>query len=305
MPREEALSLPTAWGCLAGSLRLPEAGAGPWPVVLLVGGAGPTDRDGNNPLLQEPSDNYRRIACALASHGVASLRFDKRGVGESVYPGLSEEALRFDQLVDDAAAFGALLRDDSRFGPLVLLGHSEGALVAALAAEQAGARLVVSIDGAGERASHLMRRQMEGHLPEDLAAPAMAALAALEGGGTADDVPDALVLLFRPSLQAYLASWFRHDPAEVLARLTMPVLLLHGADDAQVPTEQARLLQAARPDAVLRIIRGMDHLLAIDGDLDAGALRIAREIASCCHCGLDPQSIEPSHASMDPGSSPG
>jgi alpha-beta hydrolase superfamily lysophospholipase len=278
MPELE-LELPTAWGQLAGSLLLPP-GRGPWPAALLVAGSGPTDRDGNTPLLPAPIDNLKRLAQALAGRGIASLRYDKRGIGGSAFPGLSEDALRFEHLVDDAVAWALRLRDDARVARVSLVGHSEGALIAALAAQDAGAQGVVSIAGAGSRASALMRRQIQANLPADLAQPALAALDALERGEPADAVPDALVLLFRPSVQPYLISWFRHDPAQVLAELERPVLLVQGTADAQVDVAEARLLQAARPDARLKVVEGMDHLLALHGDLAAGTDAVADEVAT-------------------------
>ena len=63
---ESSFELRTGWGCLAGTLSLP-AGPGPWPAALLIAGSGPTDRDGNTPLLPEPIDNLRRLAEALAA----------------------------------------------------------------------------------------------------------------------------------------------------------------------------------------------------------------------------------------------
>jgi alpha-beta hydrolase superfamily lysophospholipase len=275
---EHELALPTAWGQLAGTLLLPE-GAGPWPAALLVAGSGPTDRDGNNPLLPAPIDNMRRLAQALAARGFASLRYDKRGVGASVYPGLSEEALRFEHLVDDAVAWAAWLARDQRIGRVTLVGHSEGALIAALAAQDAQPQAVVSIAGAGRRASVLMRGQIEGQLPPDIAQPALAALDALEAQQQVDEVPDALVLLFRPTVQPYLMSWFRHDPPAVVADLQVPLLLVHGSADAQVGVEHARWLQAGRPDARLRVVEGMDHLLSIRGDIAGGTKLVAQEVA--------------------------
>jgi uncharacterized protein len=281
---ESELELPTAWGKLCGSLVLPE-GAGPWPAVLLIAGSGPTDRDGNNPL-QQPSDNLKRLAHALAARGIASLRYDKRGVGQSIYPGLSEEALRFEHLVDDAVALAERLAREERITRVSLVGHSEGALIAALAAEDAQAQGVVSIAGAGRRASALMRRQIEGHLPESLAQPALAALDALEAQHMVEDVDDALVLLFRPTVQPYLMSWFRYDPPQVLAELSLPVLLVHGAADTQVEVEHARLLHAARPDARLKVLEHMDHMLAVDGDIAGGTDAVAAEVAAWLE-GLD------------------
>lgn len=278
MPESE-IALPTDWGRLGGSLVLPET-PGPWPVALLVAGSGPTDRDGNNPLLSAPCDNLKLLARALAARGIASLRYDKRGIGASQYPGLGEEALRFEQLVDDAVALGLMLQEDERLGELLLVGHSEGALVAALAAQGVDARAVVCIAGAGERASTLMRKQVQAALPEGgLRDAATSALAALEAQQAVADVPDELVLLLRASVQPYLMSWFRHDPAEVLGRVPAPVLLVHGAADAQVEPRHAQLLQAGRSDARLRLLAGMDHLLALEGDVEAGTQAVAAEVA--------------------------
>jgi hypothetical protein len=275
---ERELAIPTPWGQLAGSLLLPE-GAGPWPAALLIAGSGPTDRNGNTPLLPAPLDNLRRLAHALAQRGVASLRYDKRGVGGSLFPGLSEEALRFEHLVDDAVALALRLAEEDAVLGVTLVGHSEGALIATLAAEDAAAQAVVSISGAGSRASTLMRRQITGQLPPDIADPALAALDALEAQQRVPDVPESLVLLFRPTLQPYLISWFRHDPPAVLAQLQVPVLLVHGSADPQLGLEHARALQASQPNARLRIVDGMDHLLSVAGDIPRGTGVVADEVA--------------------------
>lgn len=275
----QAFDLPTSWGCLSGTLELPE-GEGPWPGVLLIAGSGPTDRDGNNALLPGPIDNLKRLAQQLAGRGVASLRYDKRGVGASPYPGLSESALRFEDLVADAVALAQQLAADEHIARLSLVGHSEGALVAALAAPQARAQAVVSISGAGSRASTLMRTQIEAQLPPDLAQPAVSALRSLEAQQPVTDLPDTLILLFRPSVQPYLMSWFRHDPPQVLAGLALPVLLVHGSADTQLAVEHAHWLQQGRPDATLKIVDGMDHLLSVGGDIPAGTRLVADEVAS-------------------------
>lgn len=276
---EHELVLPTAWGRLAGTLLVPD-GPAPWPAALLIAGSGPTDRDGNNPLLPVRIDNLKRLAHALAARGVASLRYDKRGVGASEYPGLSEDALRFDHLVDDAIALAGCLVQDDRVSRMALVGHSEGALIAALAANDAQAQAVVSIAGAGSRASTLMRRQIADHLPQEITQPAIAALDALEAQQPVEDVPDALFLLFRPTVQPYLMSWFRHDPPAVLADLQVPVMLVHGTADAQLGVEHAHWLHQGRPDARLQIVPGMDHLLAVGGDTGRGADVVGGAVAA-------------------------
>lgn len=276
---EQQLAWTTAGGRLAGTLRLPE-GAGPWPGVLLIAGSGPTDRDGNNLLLPAAIDNLKLIAQELAARGIASLRYDKRGVGESVYPGLSEEALRFDHLVDDAVLLARHLADDPRITRVSLIGHSEGALVAALAGDLAAAQGVVSVSGAGCSVPTLMRKQIQASLPPDLVQSALAALDALEAQQLVPDVPETLVLLFRPTVQPYLISWFRHDPPQVLAQLHAPVFIVHGGADTQVPPDHAQMLQAGRSDARVKIVEGMDHLLAIGGSVPAGTKIVAGEVAA-------------------------
>jgi alpha-beta hydrolase superfamily lysophospholipase len=277
MPEHELVAA-TAWGQLCGSLVLPP-GRGPWPAALVIAGSGPTDRDGNSFLLDAPCDNLKLLAQALAARGIASLRYDKRGVGASRYPGLSEEALRFEDLVADAVTLGRLLQRDERVASLTLLGHSEGALIASLAAQALAPRALVCIAGAGERASDVIRQQLQQQLPPELLMRSLAVLDLLEDGLTTQDVPEELVLLFRPSVQPYLVSWFRHDPAQVLGQLQLPVLLLQGAQDAQVGVAHAQRLQAAQPNARLAVVPRMDHLLALAGDHAAGTRRVAAEVA--------------------------
>ena len=277
--REEPLAITTPACKLSGTLALPE-GTGPWPVVLLIAGSGPTDRDGNSALLPGAGGHMKRLAEALAARGLASLRYDKRGVGASLCPGLREEELRFRHLVEDAVALAEPLRSDPRFGPLLLAGHSEGSLIAALAArELPAAAAVVSIAGAGQKASELIRAQLRGRLPELVEMVAFAALDALASEELIENPPDALTLLFRPSVQPYLVSWFRFDPAEVMADLPLPLLLVHGSDDLQVPPDHAALLHAARPDARLLLVEGMDHLLATASGAGTGVSQVAAAIA--------------------------
>jgi pimeloyl-ACP methyl ester carboxylesterase len=275
---EQLLELPTPWGRLAGTLLLPQ-GRGPWPAVLLIAGSGPTDRDGNNPLLPAAIDNLKRLAQELAGRGIASLRYDKRGVGASLFPGLSEESLDFEHLVDDAVVLARWMQADARVANLTLVGHSEGALVAALAAAAQPVRGVVSIAGAGRRASEVIREQLQRVLPPDDAQEALAVLATLESGQRVEEVPEALFVLFRPTVQPYMISWFRHDPPQVLAHLHAPVLLVHGSVDRQVGVDQAQALHAGRPDARLKIVPGMNHLLGLGNDIAAGTRVVAQEVA--------------------------
>jgi pimeloyl-ACP methyl ester carboxylesterase len=263
--REEAVTLTTASGQLAGTLTVPAAPA-KVPVALIIAGSGPTDRDGNNKLLPGHNDSLRMLAAALAGNGIASLRYDKRGVGASAAAMPAESALRLDTYVDDAQAWLGQLKADPRFAKVVVIGHSEGSLIGMLAAERAGAAAFVSVSGIAQSAAAVMRKQLAGKLPPDLAAENERILAALERGELPQAVPAPLAAWFRPSVQPYLVSWIKYVPAEHIAALRMPVLIVQGTTDIQVGVDQAQALKAARPDAALAIIPGMNHVLKLVPD---------------------------------------
>jgi pimeloyl-ACP methyl ester carboxylesterase len=257
---EQPLVLETAGGSVHGTLRLP-AGEGKAPVVLIVAGSGPTDRDGNSAMLPGHNDSLKMLAEALAQAGFASVRYDKRGIAASKAAALDESQLRFDTYVEDAAAWIAKLKTDPRFASVAVIGHSEGALIGMLAAERAGAAAYVSLAGVAEGPGAILRTQFAGKLPPPLAADNERILASLEQGKPVAEVPPALMPYYRPSVQPYLISWMKYVPAKHIATLRMPVLIVQGTTDIQVGVEQAQALKTARPDAGLVIIAGMNHVL--------------------------------------------
>jgi len=267
----EEIKLRTPTGDISGTLLHPLSNI-QHPVVLIVAGSGPTDRNGNS-VAGVSANSYKILAESLAAHGFASLRYDKRGVGASSGAMKPEEQLRFDDYVADAEAWIDTLARDPRFSRVAVIGHSEGALIAALAAERTGAKVagVVSLAGAGRRANVILAEQLRAAQPP-LAPAALATadslLAELVAGrtipvGPANFPPMLWLTLFRPSIQPYLISWFRYDPADVLARLALRhanVQVVQGTTDIQVSVGDARRLAAA---AVVQpvLIDGMNHVL--------------------------------------------
>ena len=256
---ETPITLDTPTGQLAGTLELP-AGADKPRVALLIAGSGPTDRDGNSSMIPGRNDSLKLLAAGLADAGIATVRYDKRGIGGSHAAGSAESALRFEMFVDDAAAWIARLKADPRFASVAVIGHSEGSLIGMLAARQADAAAFVSIAGIADGASTLMRKQLEGKLPSELEKESERILVSLESGVVVDPVPPALATLFRPSVQPYLISWFKYVPAQRIAELTMPVLVVQGNTDIQVDVVQANRLHGASKGAKLAIIPGMNHV---------------------------------------------
>ena len=264
----DTISLDTPTGRIAGTLVVP-ASSKPVPLVVIIAGSGPTNRDGNSTLLPGANNSLKLLAEGLRDRGIASLRYDKRGIAESVKAGVSESALRFDMFANDAVGWVQKLRPDARFSTITIVGHSEGSLLGMLATSRGQADAFVSIAGAGRPASVLLREQLSKQpLPPDLSAFSNRALEALVAGRTVDSVPPALAALFRPSVQPYLISWLPLDPAALIKELTVPVLIVQGTADIQVPVRDAELLAAAQPKAKLVIVNGMNHVFKTPAGTD-------------------------------------
>ncbi|MFQ4138013.1 alpha/beta hydrolase [Nodosilinea sp. PGN35] len=249
----------TLTGTLHGTQIIPASNV-PEPAVLIIAGSGPTDRNGNNSLAGQ-NNSLKLLAEGLADHGIASIRYDKRGIGESAAAGTEEADLRFDTYVEDAALWIQQLQADSRFSSITVIGHSEGSLIGMLATQKNGADAFVSIAGPAQTASQLLRDQLRPSLPDALWQQNEQILAALEQGDIVTSIPPELNALYRLSVQPYLISWFRYTPTQEIRRLTVPVLIAQGTTDIQVPVSEAQALKMAKPDAKLRIIEGMNHVL--------------------------------------------
>lgn len=257
---ETPVSLPSQPAPLHGTLLTPEGA--PKAVAVMLPGSGPTDRNGEGP--GNRSASTRLMAEALAGQGIATLRMDKRGVGESRAAMTAEADVRFDTMVEDALAWTAEAVRQTGLPCAWLIGHSEGALVALVAAQRAEAPIcgLVLVAGAGRPAGDVLREQLNASLPDALKPDAMRALDDLEAGRTTQ-APEALAAVFRPSVQPYLMSWLPLDPAKLAADYGGPILIVQGDHDIQIPMSDAERIAAAQPRAELARFEGMNHVLKI------------------------------------------
>lgn len=251
--------LETPGAQLSGTLLLPDS-AYAGPVVLIIAGSGPTDRNGNNPSAK--NNSLLLLADSLRLAGIASLRYDKRGIGASMAFNNQEDSLRFEHLAADAAAWIHWLRDRGQFSRIFVAGHSEGSLLGMLAVQQAGADGFISLAGAGRPAGKVLREQLQKQ-PPYIKAQAFPMLDSLEAGVRVDSVPKVLMGLLRPSVQPYMMSWFKYDPAKEIVQLQCPVLIVQGTTDIQVSVDEAKLLAAARPEDRLVLIEQMNHVFKV------------------------------------------
>ena len=254
------IQLETPTGTLYGTRLKPEQVTKPVPVVLFLAGSGPTDRNGN----QRPSlhtDAYRLLAEALQQSGIASVRFDKRGVGASTAAGTEESKLRFEHFVDDAVLWIDLLSQENKYSKIIVLGHSEGSLIGMLACIQSKkADGFISLCGAGRPVDELIREQTKGQ-PQFVKDSLFPILDELKKGNTVEKVPEALLSLVRPSVQPYMISWMKYDPQTEIKKLTLPVLIVQGTTDIQISIADADKLSVANPQAKKIILKNMNHTL--------------------------------------------
>jgi hypothetical protein len=230
------------------------------PVVLIIAGSGPTDRDCNSPLGIK-TNAYKMLAESFAENGISTVRFDKRGIAESKTAAASESELRFETYINDAVGWINMLKKDKRFSKTIVLGHSEGSLIGIIAAEKTGISKFISLAGVGSPADTILRRQLKGQLPPQLMAESNNILDSLRSGKTVSKVNPVLISLYRPSVQPYLISWIKYDPSTEINKLKIPVLIVQGTTDIQVSVDDAKQLAAAKPDAKLLIVDNMNHIL--------------------------------------------
>jgi pimeloyl-ACP methyl ester carboxylesterase len=257
--KESPVLLKTLSGSISGTLTTPVNASGKIPVVLIIAGSGPTDRDGNSAKLGLNGNTYKMLANELGKNNIATLRYDKRLVGQSVST-TKEKELRFEDYVDDAVGLINQLSEDQRFSKVIVLGHSEGSLVGILAIRDQPVNAFISVAGAGRSADIIVTEQMKSQ-PKYVADNFKTMLDSLKRGKFTENIDPKIYAIARPDIQPYLMSWFRYSPVRELKKAKIPVLILQGTNDIQVPVTDADLLKKAKSDAVLTIIPGMNHIL--------------------------------------------
>jgi pimeloyl-ACP methyl ester carboxylesterase len=262
-PAGEAIEAVGPLARLSGTLlRASEGGEG--PVALIIPGSGPTDRDGNNPLGVAASP-YRLLAEALLERGIATVRIDKRGMFASKAAIADANAATIPDYAADTAAWVAATRQATGASCVWLIGHSEGGLVALVAAQELeGLCGLVLVAAPGRPVGDVIKAQLRVNPANFVLVPsADAAIDALAAGRRVDPatLPQPLLGLFNPALQGFLISLFSYEPADLAAKVKLPMLIVQGGRDTQVPVADAERLAAANPAAKLVVLPDLTHVL--------------------------------------------
>jgi len=276
------VTIPTPRGyTLAGTLTRPAGATARVPVVVTISGSGPQNRDSRIPIVQGYAP-FREIADTLGRRGIAVLRFDDRGVGQSG-GAASRDSATSEDFADDVLSVVQYLRTrpDVDGARIALAGHSEGGLIAPIAAVKDPAIAAIAllagpaIDG----------RQVLVYQNEN----------GIRSGAATEAQRDSLRRLIPAALDSLQRTnrWMRYfmttDPLVMARRVRQPVLILQGDTDRQVTPDQADALAAAltaagNRDVTLRRFPDTNHLFLVDpsGDPQRYAAlpdsRIRREV---------------------------
>lgn len=256
------IEAPGPAGPLRGTLLSPAAHD--VPVVLIVPGSGPTDRDGNGPNGLRASA-YRLIAEGLQSRGIASVRIDKRGMFGSASAIPDANDVTIEDYATDVHAWVTSIRRRTGASCVWVLGHSEGGLVALVAAQHtADICGLILVSTAGRPLGKVLREQLQSNPANaPILDNAISVLDSLDAGQAVDatKIEPALMPLFGPQVQRFLMSELTLDPATLLAGYTKPVLIVQGLRDLQVSPQDAQLLKHANPRAKLKLVANANHVL--------------------------------------------
>jgi len=256
-PKETSISIAiedfNIYGTLAKPLGIENA-----PLVILVAGSGPTDRNGNVPGMQ--NNCLKQLSDSLTVNGFAVYRYDKRGIGESEIKFLDENDLRFDDYVNDLIKIIEHFDNENTFKSISIIGHSEGSLIGILAAQKNNVSSFVSIAGAAKPADVILLEQLEKSVPDSIFQKAKSITSSLKNGERVNDVPTYFNSIYRPSVQPYLINWFAFNPLTEIAKLDIPVLIVQGDEDLQVGSENATELSNSCKKPSLVFVDDMNHI---------------------------------------------
>lgn len=236
------------------------------PLLIFVHGSGNVDRNGNQLLVNINGNYIKQLADSLNQRGIAFYRFDKRTATKENLKYLKTD-MRLEYFVDDVKLAINSFKEDIRFSSIILIGHSQGSLVAMLASEKHIDKYV-SIAGIGEGMDTFIINSYK-QVSEAMSNTAKKHIEELKNTGEIEFVDPSLIHLFSKPNQPFILSWMKYNPSEEIKKIKIPILILNGTKDLQVFTEQAEKLHKANPKSELVLIENMNHVLKhIDKDED-------------------------------------
>ena len=229
-------------------------------IVILIGGSGPVDRDGNQSFMK--TDMLKKLAFSLSKKGLATFRYDKRIVNQ-IIAGNIDKNMMFDDFVDDAVSVVNYFK--SKYKTIVIAGHSQGSLVGLLCLDP-NVSGFISISGVGSPIDKIIESQVSKTAPL-LLEDTKKTLEIMRNGNTTYDFPIALSSIFNIDVQPFMINWMQYNPSDIIANISIPCLIINGDKDLQVEVEEAKILNNSAQNSELLIVKNMNHVLVeIKGD---------------------------------------
>lgn len=224
-------------------------------LTIIIAGSGPTDRNGNQP-------NMENNSLLMLAQGISQesdvFTFDKRIFAMMKTGNIKEEELKFTDFSNDVVDIINYFKTQKKYKKIIIAGHSEGSTIGLLAMNHADA--FISIAGAGKPIDEILKEQINKQMPA-LNKEVAEIFNELKNEKTVEVKNPNLQMLFRPSVQPYMISWIKINPSELIKNIEKPILIINGTKDIQVSVEDAKLLHQSNPKTQLKIIENMNHVL--------------------------------------------
>ena len=226
-------------------------------MAIYVHGSGNIDRNGNQAGTYAQANYIKTLADSLNAYGIAFYRYDKRTSTRANLKKL--KGITLNDFVKDVKIAIEYYQEDSRFSGIHLIGHSQGSLVAMLAVSDA-VKSYTSIAGPSTSIDETITMQLS-KKNNDMGKVATTYFEELKKTDTILEVNPFLISIFSPQNQKFIANWMSFNPSVEIQKLTIPILILQGDMDLQVEEIDAQNLKKVKPNAQLRIIPKMNHIL--------------------------------------------
>ncbi len=243
---------------IQGTLLTPERKSN--TLAIIIPGSGPTDRDGNQNFMKNNSLKF--LAQDLVNSNIATFRYDKRALTMLKKNATEKQIkqIRFDDFIEDTNNIIAYFRDRDLYDNIYIIGHSQGSLVGMIAAQK-NIDGFISIAGAGKKIHEVILNQISNMNSSSLMENAKKTFDILENGKIDKEFDPRLTNIFNLDTQRFMMSWIAYSPSEEIKKLDIPILIINGTNDVQVSSNEAEILKESNPNATLKLIKNMNHVL--------------------------------------------
>lgn len=227
------------------------------PLAIFIHGSGNVDRNGNQAGLAG-ANFIKQLSEALNKNDIAFFRYDKRTSNRDNMKYLMK-GISFNDFVKDAKLVIEKLKTDNRFSTITIIGHSQGSLIGMLNAKNADK--YISLAGPADAIDKTITEQIRTQNGDSLGNIVDSHFKELKSTGKIEKVDPNLFSMFNPINQKFFGTWIAYNPAEEMAKVNIPTLVINGTKDLQVKVPEAELLHKANSNSELKIIENLNHVL--------------------------------------------